>query len=399
MESGITFYLWLLLAAAAGWFLARLAPGSNSRSRRTTSDIFQNYFVGLNYLLRDEPDEAIDTFIKGLEVNGDTIETHLALGALLRRRGKVDRAITVHQDLLARSGLSSEFGDSVRLELSNDYIAAGLLDRAERLLKEMLADNNPARWDALSQLVTVYQTEKEWGQAIEVVEQLIQNSRYRKDRNLRSIAAHYCCELADQALIKGDLAETRDHLRRAFQFDRNSARACLLLAEVERRSGSLSSARKELLRLAGSHPYLITEVLEPLAECLAEAGNEPGAELRKNLVKLLDEHPGAALLLEVVRLTREQEGDEPALQTLADGLRKHPSLKASLALLQWHLPLVPQEQGDNLKLCAQTLENFLEARPGYRCEHCGFETRRLYWQCPSCQKWDRLNPIRGADGD
>lgn len=180
-ESGITFYLWLLVAVAAGWLLARYSIKPARRSRRTTSDIYHDYFVGLNYLLRDEPDEAVDTFIRGLEVNGDTFETHLALGTLLRRRGKVDKAITVHQDLLARSGLPSEFGDSVRLELSNDYIAAGLLDRAERLLKELLSDDNPSRWDALAQLVTVYQIEKEWAQAIEMVDQLIQNSRYRRE--------------------------------------------------------------------------------------------------------------------------------------------------------------------------------------------------------------------------
>ena len=114
-ESGITFYLWLILAVGAGWLLAQVTKKTVRGARHSTSDIYHDYFVGLNYLLRDEPDEAIDTFIKGLEINGETIETHLALGALLRRRGKVDRAIKVHQELLGRSGLSSEFADSVRL--------------------------------------------------------------------------------------------------------------------------------------------------------------------------------------------------------------------------------------------------------------------------------------------
>ncbi len=356
--------------------------------------------MGLNYLLRDEPDEAVDTFIKGLEVNGDTFETHLALGTLLRRRGKVDKAITVHQDLLARSGLPSEFGDSIRLELSNDYIAAGLLDRAERLLKELLADSNPCRWDALMQLVTVYQIEKEWGQAIEVVDKLIQNSRYRREKSLRSVAAHFCCELAEQSLTSENLVQTRDYLRKAFQYDRSSARTSLLLASVEKKCGNTEKARKELLRVAGSHPLLITEVLPPLRESYLSDGDEKLiAEWRKVLLKLLNENPGSALLLELVQIVRQQEGDEAAEQRLAEGLVDHPSLKACLAMLQLQLDNFPGESRRFLRLSTETLRNYLESKPGYRCEHCGFETRKLYWQCPSCQKWDQLNPIRGPEGE
>jgi lipopolysaccharide biosynthesis regulator YciM len=380
--------------------MARYGKKPSKRSGRTTSNIYHDYFVGLNYLLRDEPDEAIDTFIKGLEINGDTVETHLALGTLLRRRGKVDKAITVHQDLLTRSGLSSEFGDSVRLELSNDYIAAGLLDRAERLLKELLSEANPSRWDALAQLVTVYQIEKEWGQAIEVVEELLRNSRYRREKSLRSVAAHYCCELAQQALASDDQNKARDHLRKAFQFDRSSARTCMLLAELEKKSGNLEKARKELLRVATSQPHLITEVIPPLRACYESDGDSrQAAEFKKVLSRLLQEQPSSTVLLELARLVKIQESDEAARQTLADGLRAHASLKACLALLQLQLEDSQGEIRQQLELSTSTLQNYLESKPGYRCEQCGFETRKLYWQCPSCQKWDQLNPIKGADGD
>ncbi|MBT8147079.1 MAG: lipopolysaccharide assembly protein LapB [Gammaproteobacteria bacterium] len=399
-ESGITFYLWLLVAVFAGWLLAQVTKKSARSTRRTTSDIYHDYFVGLNYLLRDEPDEAVDTFIKGLEVNGETIETHLALGALLRRRGKVDRAIKVHQDLLGRSGLPSDFADSVRLELSNDYIAAGLLDRAERLLKELLSDGNPKRWDALSQLVTVYQIEKEWGQAIDVVNQLIQNTRYRKDKSLRSVAAHYCCELAELALDSDDLQLAREHIRNGFQFDRASGRAGLLLAIIEQKSNNLEKSVKELIRVATNHPILITEVVEPLAECFKQdVHGKISGSLKSVLFRLLEENPRASVLLEAVKLVREEEGEEAAIQALAEGMRKNPSLKVCESLLEIQLQYCQEDARRYLRLAIETLQDFLNSKPGYRCDHCGFETRKLYWQCPSCQKWDRLGPILGAEGD
>lgn len=400
VTSSITFYLWLLLAVVAGWFLARLYRKPSGRPGRKTRDIYHDYFVGLNYLLRDEPDEAIDTFIKGLEVNGDTVETHLALGTLLRRRGKVDRAILVHQQLLERSGLSSEFGDSVRLELSNDYIAAGLLDRAERLLKELLSHSNPSRWDALAQLVTVYQIEKEWGLAIDAVNELLKNSRYRREKSLRSVAAHYCCELAEQSLARDDTQQARGYLRNAQHFDRNSARASLLLARVEQQAGNSEKARKELLKVAYNHPKLIKDVVKPLGESFRAADPESfNRNFKKELLKLLDEHPGSTILLEVVKLVRADEGEDAARQALADGLRKHPSLKACKALLELQLQASDDAGRPYLDLAVETLQGYIDSKPAYRCEHCGFETRKLYWQCPSCQKWDQLHPIKGAEGD
>lgn len=399
-ESGITFYLWLLVAVVAGWLLAQATRKASRKPRRSTSDIYHDYFVGLNYLLRDEPDEAIDTFINGLEVNGETIETHLALGALLRRRGKVDRAIKVHQELLGRSELSSEVADSVRLELSNDYTAAGLLDRAERLLKELLSDGNPKRWEALAQLVMVYQIEKEWEQAISVVNQLIQNPRYRKDKSFRSVAAHYCCELAEQALMDGDLQLAREQVRKAFQFDRASGRSGLMLAIIEQRSNNLEKSVKELIRVATNHPLLITEVVGPLTVCFEQDTNgEISGTLKSILFRLLKENPRTSVLLKAVQLVNEEEGEEAAVQALAEGLQHNPSLKNCQALLEYQLQFCEEDARRYLRLAIEALQTYLDSRPGYRCDHCGFETRKLYWQCPSCQKWDKLAPILGAEGD
>lgn len=399
MEAGLPFYILLIVAVIAGFFLARLSSPSGKARGRTPRDIYDDYFVGLNYLLRDEPDEAVDTFIKGLEINGDTIETHLALGTLLRRRGKVDKAIKVHQELLARAGLSSEFADSVRLELSNDYIAAGLLDRAERLLQEQLTENNESRWDALLQLSTVYQIEKEWDRAIDAVRQLLQNPRYRRQHPLHSIAAHFCCELAQQAINRDHFQEARDNIKRAFQFDRSSARASFQLAVVERKAGNIHKAIKELCRIASLHPQLIPEVIEPLLACYRSLGDKADLrELRQFLESCLDQQAGPGALLALIQLTEQTQGREAAVALLTSRLNEKPSLRGIAAMLQLQAGLSEPTLQPRLQLAVDTINRFLDTRPGFRCGQCGFEARKLYWQCPSCQKWDQLKPIAGAEG-
>ena len=171
----IGIYILLLFAVAAGWALGRISVSSRKMHSVEANKIFGDYFVGLNYLLNDEPDEAIDTFIRALEINSETVETHLALGALLRRRGKVDKAIKIHQNLLAREELDKSFSDSTRLQLAIDYVSAGLLDRAELLLNEILGDSAAVKWDALRYLITIYQIEKEWVKAISCSSELLKN--------------------------------------------------------------------------------------------------------------------------------------------------------------------------------------------------------------------------------
>ena len=230
--SNLDTYFLFLVAIIAGWLFGRVNLFGRKPKKTVNGNLFEDYFVGLNYLLNDEPDEAIDTFINALEINSETIETHLALGALLRRRGKVDKAINVHQALLARPGLSKEFSDSTRLQLSLNYIAAGLLDRAERLSNELLVENSPAKWAALEQLITIYQTEKEWEKAIEASEALLRNPANKKDDRKKGAAAHYCCELAEQQLQANQQNKAREQIKRAFGFDRHSIRAALLLARL-----------------------------------------------------------------------------------------------------------------------------------------------------------------------
>lgn len=396
-ELNLLVFLLLVMAVGVGWLLGKLINLAPRAGRRSVNQIYHDYFVGLNYLLRDEPDEAIDTFIRALEVNGDTVETHLALGTLLRRRGKVDKAIKVHQALLARPALDPEFADAVRLELSTDYIAAGLLDRSERLLKEMLESKRQSRWEALRQLMTIYQTEKEWHSAIECVEKLLGASPFKKDISLHSIAAHYCCELAELSLDRGAVADAQEQLHRAFQFDRHSVRATFLAAALEQRNGNYRQAIKELTHIRQQQPEYVSELIKPMAECYARLGAND--EFRKFLQACLDEEPRVSVILQLARLVQQEQGESAAVEFLSNKMARHPSLKGMTALLELQAGECSGNLKDNLLLLKSITERWLQRKPGYRCDQCGFETRSLYWQCPSCQKWDAVKPILGIEGE
>jgi lipopolysaccharide biosynthesis regulator YciM len=393
MES-LGIYFLLLMAVITGWALGRLTAVNSSGKARDSTNIFEDYFVGLNYLLNDEPDEAIDTFIKALEINSDTIETHLALGALLRRRGKVDKAIKVHQTLLARTGLDKSFSDSTRLQLAIDYISAGLLDRAERLLNEVLSEDSDSKWDALRHLITIYQTEKEWDKAINCSKQLLTNSTYKRESEFRTAAAHYCCELAEKLLDEGHGNKAREQIKRAFGFDRGNVRASLILARIEQRIGNFKSAIKYLTKVQTNNPEFVSQVLGPLAECYEQLQNLP--EYEKLLTNSLPEEPDVSVVLALSDLVKSRAGDEAAIEFLNDYLMRKPSLIGLVELLRLQIPKADTKVSSNLSLLQQMVDNLLSKKPAYQCNHCGYESRSLYWLCPSCQKWDKIKPILDA---
>ena len=386
----------MLFAIATGWVIGRISASSRKKRSFETNEIFTDYFVGLNYLLNDEPDEAIDTFIRALEINSETVETHLALGALLRRRGKVDKAIKIHQNLLARQELHKSFSDSTRLQLAIDYISAGLLDRAERLLYEIIKDSAAIKWDALRYLITIYQTEKEWVKAISCSSELLKNPIYKKDQDIRAAAAHYCCELAEQLLCEEKGVGAKELIKKAFTFDKKNVRATLLLARTEQSLGNYKSAIKELVRVRTNNPEFIGQVLEPLAECYEQIHNL--MEYEKLLINTLPEEPDVSVVISLSGLVKKRSGDEAAISFLNDYLVRKPSLTGLVELLKLQIPKTDAAMSTNLNLLQQMINKLVNKKATYQCHHCGYQARSLYWLCPSCQKWDKIKPILEAGG-
>ncbi len=392
----MNFYILLLIAVIAGWLMGRFGSAAKVKTKPNGRDIFQDYFVGLNYLLNDEPDEAIDTFIKALEINSDTVETHLALGALLRRRGKVDKAINVHQALLARPSLERAFSDSVRLQLALNYIAAGLLDRAERLLNEVLNEESDARWEALQYLITIYQTEKEWSKARSSCIKLLESPRYKKDAEIRASAAHFCCEIAEQLLETNQDSQAKAELKRAFTFERKNIRALLLLAKIEQRQGNFQGAIKELLRIRSANPGFITQVLEPLNQCYQQLGSND--EFEKLLREIVRENTNTNAVLLLAKIIKDKAGSAVAIAFLSEHLDQYPTLDGLVELLSLQIHNVESEVAASLESLLNLIHEQVSKNSEYRCHHCGFETKSLFWMCPSCKKWDKIRPISKTAG-
>lgn len=377
--------LWLLLpaAAASGWFAARL---EQRREARKNLDLPAAYFKGLNFLLNEQPDKAIEIFIKVLEVNSETVETHLALGNLFRRRGEVERAIRIHQNLIARPTLDREQRSLALLELGQDYLKAGLLDRAENLFLE-LAEIRAHSEQALRLLLHIYQQEKEWDKAIEVARKLARVSGKRMD----DVIAHYHCELAEQAHARRNVNAAREHLKEALRSDPHCVRASILLGDLEAEEGRLRQAIAAWRRIEEQDAHYLGEVAGRIADAYRRLGDEQG--LYDYFHTALHQHGGVSLALTFAAVIRDRDGVAAAEKFVIEWLRRRPNVHGLHALIELNLAEAKGPARDDLLLLRGIIERLRAEHLGYACQRCGFKGKTLHWLCPSCQSWNTVKPV------
>lgn len=383
-------FLLLPVAAFTGWYLGR--RGEKLVLPNLKNAIPSDYFLGLTYLINDEPDRAVDVLIKLLEVNGDTAETHLALGALFRQRGEVDRAIRIHQNLIARPNLDKSLRIHVMLELGQDYLKAGVLDRAEKLFLELVSIGGEVK-RSLQYLLTIYEKEKEWFKAIQTAEKLQLMTRIP----MQSTISHYYCELAAKELLDNRVDEAQAHLKLACRIDKYCVRACLVLADMAIQEGDYKSALKQLKLVKSNDPDYIAETIEPIRQCYHHLNQEQ--LLFDYLWECLEEHPRISVILALSDLIRHREGDRPAIDFVAEQIRHHPSLRGLNRLIHLYLGNTVGDTKDKLELLNNLVTQLLTRKPVYRCVQCGFSGNQLYWQCPSCHQWSTVRAIQGIEGD
>ena len=375
--------LWLLLpvAAASGWWMARrsAARDCNESDRRTTPA----YFRGLNYLLNEEPDKAIDVFVQLLEVDSETVETHLALGSLFRRRGEVERAIRIHQNLIARPALSQEQRAQALLELGMDYMRAGLYDRAENLFLELKEMKLHVR-KALENLLIIYQQEKDWQSCLRTAEEL--ESLVKEPLSLAR--SHYFCELAEESLRKGQMEEAGKLLKKAIAADGSSVRPLHMQAGISMARGDCKAAIKLLQKAVDKDPHYLPEVLGDFMECHRRQGSLPA--LREYLKVFLGNGMDVAVALATVDIITELESEAAATAFLSEQMRQHPTLKGLLRLIELNATLPDVQAGQMLVSMKSHVEQLLAERPAYQCAKCGFAANTLHWQCPSCRSWSTI---------
>ncbi|WP_426416603.1 lipopolysaccharide assembly protein LapB [Aestuariirhabdus sp. LZHN29] len=385
--------LLLLAAIAIGYALGRI--DRERKRRKQAENLSQEYFVGLNFLLNDQPDEAIETFIRALDITSDsaeTFETRITLGRLYGRRGETERAIQVHQGLLAKPSLSYQQSLRVQLELARDYLSAGLLDRAEALLRDISKAENNIRFDALALLLDIYQQEKEWQRAIDVARRLLgKGEAYYRNR-----MAHFYCELAQQSLDRREYHDARDKLREALDTDRDSVRASLLMGGMEYDQANYRAANKSLQRIAQQDPEFVSESIPLLVKVDRKLGRFQS--INGYLTRCLKEHPSTAVMLALAEGIHRSQGNDRAGRFIINQLVRRPSLKGLYGLIDLHLEQLEGSSRENLSLLANLVARVIASKPVYRCGQCGFSGKELHWQCPSCKEWGTVKPIRGIEG-
>lgn len=399
-------FLLLPVAAASGWYLGRRGVDARAAATGETAPAF---FRGLNYLLNEQPDKAIDLFLRLAEVDHETVETHLALGALFRRRGEVDRAIRIHQNLVARTSLSAAQRGYALYELGRDYMLAGLFDRAESLFIELVEQRLQQR-QALRGLIEIYQAEKDWQRCLETALQLrvvtdatdggrAGDAAVASDA-MRTEIAHYHCELAEECLRHNDPTSAREYLLDAQAVDPDCIRATMVQAQMELANDDAEAALVLYRHLARNGPRYLPAMLPGLLECYRRLGR---TEVVGELKDLFRAYPSPPLMLELSEALAREQGARAALDFLDEYLRAHADLAGAERLLALRLQSDPQtaRTGDGTLL--GVARRLLAERPTYQCEHCGFEARALHWQCPSCKRWGSIKaveplPIADAPG-
>jgi lipopolysaccharide biosynthesis regulator YciM len=381
--------LWLLLplAAASGWFAARF---EHKRHERDSFDLPSAYIKGLNFLLNEQPDKAIEVFIRVLEVNTETVETHLALGNLFRRRGEVERAIRIHQNLIARPTLDKEQRSHALLELGQDYLKAGLLDRAENLFLE-LAEIRAHSEQALRPLLHIYQQEKEWEKAISVTRKLARLS----DKDMNDVISHYYCELADQAYAKKNHGLARDHLKQALSADKNCVRASMLQGDIHAEEGRYADAIKAWRRIEEQDVHYLGEVAGHIADAFRRLGDEQG--LYDYFRTALQRHGGISLALTFAEIIRDRDGAVAAEKFVVDWLRRRPNVHGLHELIALNLTEAKGTARDDLLLLKGIIEELRAQHLGYACVECGFKGKSLHWLCPGCNRWNTIKPVQEGD--
>ena len=387
------FQAWWLLAIplffGLGWFSARLDQRAVQREQRRLPDA---YFKGLNFLLSEQSDKAIDAFVDVVRLDPDTIELHFALGNLFRRRGESDRAIRVHQNLIERGDLDPSQREHALFELGQDYLKAGLIDRAEDAFNRL--EGTPYASPALRFRLEIAQTVRDWPEAIVLAERLDQHDGEDHHRQI----AHFHCEMAvrDLATARPDrLEQAAAHIANALRVAPTHPRPRMLQGQTALAEGDPRSAVAAFEHVARERSEYLALVAPEWLDAHRAIGHLPeGVGI---LEGLLHQSASIDLLAAVAAARSERDGPDAALSWASEDLRKSPSLLGLATLLQMRLPFAPQQEREEIELVQKLIQDQVRRLSRYQCQHCGFKAKQFYWQCPGCSRWDTYSPRRSEE--
>jgi lipopolysaccharide biosynthesis regulator YciM len=379
-------YWWLLafpLFFLLGWVAARIDIHQVvSQSRQLP----ESYFRGLNFLLNQQPDKAIEAFTEAAKADSDTVELHFTLGGLFRRRGEVDRAIQLHQSLIDRPDLGQEQRLAAQMELGQDYLKAGLLDRAEHLFLELEKTTHAEA--ARRFLMEIYVQEKEWGKAIDSAQALASMST----KPYLVEISQFHCELAARHAVEGDFAAAQQALEQALQVNRRTVRATMLAGEFALVQKEPAQAIEIWKRIESQAPEYLPLVAEKMLACFRDLGRLlDGAALLRSY---LDKYPSVDLFDITFQAVLEAEGIEAAYRLGREELRRNPTLHGLEKLLEAQLFEAPADTRQDIQVIKNLVHQHGRRLAFFQCDGCGFKARQFFWRCPACGGWETFPPRR-----
>jgi lipopolysaccharide biosynthesis regulator YciM len=383
------FEYWQLLLVplffGLGWAAARVDIRQVVHESRALP---RSYFQGLNFLLNEQPDKAIDSFLEVAKVDSQTVELHFALGNLFRRRGETERAIRMHQNLIDRPDLDEGVRLHALSELGQDFLKAGLLDRAEEIFNKLVGTSFED--EAKRNLLEIYQVEKEWQKAIDLAREL-------PDVASQQQVAEFYCELAAGEIMRSRPDSARAYLESAMQQNRKCVRASLLQGDLLLQEGNPVGAIDAWQRIEQQGPAYLALVAQRLLDThrKLERRDEGIALLRG----YLEHYPSLDLLDVVYQLVLESAGNEAAYRLVRDELQRNPTLLGLEKLMSARLLLVEPEVRPDIDLAKSIIAGYTQRLSRYRCNSCGFKARQFYWRCPACGGWETYPPRRSEEFD
>ena len=383
-------YWWLLvlpLFFTLGWIAARV---DIKQLIAESTTLPAAYFKGLNFLISDQHDKAVEAFSEAVQANTDSLELHFALGSLFRRTGESERAINMHLNLLDKKELTDNQRSAVKAELAQDYLKAGLYDRAEELFKGL--NDTRYRQPALHALLEIYVREREWTRAIETATELERLSGV----SFRIQIAQYYCELAMNDIIAQKLDSARDQLHKALDSNKNCVRANVLLGDLEASTGGHQAAISYWKRIEFQQPEYLGLIANKMLKSYRALEPEHGDQLKQGLAQLnayLETYKLPSLMSALYEATLVEEGAEKAAILARNELIRQPSLTTLDQLLQARTmadETKKQSNNQDIQLMQQTVRNAIGNRAAYHCNQCGFRAKQHHWQCPACNAWESL---------
>lgn len=384
-------FLLLPVAMGYGWFMGRNSVKQNDHSAKQELSI--KYSKGLNYLLSNQQDKAIDYLLEALTVEDDTVEAHFAMANLFRKRGELDRALKVHEHLVRQKHLPNKAKQQAVFELAKDFLSAGLYDRAESMFHKLLRSKIYGL-KSITSLMQIYQSTKDWQQGIALKKAIVKTG----DKKLLHNLANFYCELATIALEKDEFIEVIELLEFALSHDPNSCRANWLMAQIYENHQQFEEARQCYKAIYAQDKEFFPDVIDKMLACYQALGAED--KFYQFIRQVYDETGSTSALIKYLDHLENKKGLGQAKVFILSALKRRPTIRGFKHFVKMQMSdTQEQNTSENLDVIRELVSAYLNVKHRYSCRTCGFNSSTHYWSCPSCHDWEQLKPVRGLDGE